>query len=394
MDNLVAAILRGEPTAWPADAGHVEQDRFFAAASRHGVLPLLAPHLHQAKTLEGWPASIRERLVEAARNEVMVESLRRREVRRLHVALAAANVRPLLMKGTALAYLCYPHRLRPRGDTDLLVRRTDVTRATRALHTLGYRRALQTPGELVMPQMEFVKDERPGIRHVCDLHVKIANPQLFAETLSYDELSTRAVDVPELGAGARALGPVDALLLACIHRVAHHNDCEKLLWIYDIHLLANGMDRATLGHVAVRAAEKRITAVCRRGLSLAHRWFHTEVPHDVMRALALVDAAEPSAAYLGAGSGRWTSCGPISTRWVAGATGGSSCASTSFPPVATCASGTECRARCSCPRSTCTAAPGAPARGCGDHRIARPEGGERERLALAGCQTDIFSCAT
>ena len=299
MDHLVAAILRGEPTPWPADAGPVEQDRFFAAATSHGVLPLLAPHLHQAKTLGQWPASIRERLVEAARNEVIVESLRRREVRRLHVALAAAGVRPLLMKGTALAYLCYPHRLRPRGDTDLLVRRTDVTWATRALHTLGYRRALQTPGELVMPQMQFVKQERPGITHVCDLHLKIANPQLFAQTLSYDELSARAVDVPGLGAGARALGPVDALLLACIHRVAHHNDCEKLLWIYDIHLLANGMDRATLGHVAARAAEKRIKAVCRRGLSLAHRWFHTEVPDDVMQALASVDAAEPSAAYLG-----------------------------------------------------------------------------------------------
>ncbi len=81
MDNLVAAILRGEPTAWPADAGQVEQDRFVAAASRHSVLPLLAPQLHQAKTLEGWPASIRERLVEATRNEAMVESLRRRKVR-------------------------------------------------------------------------------------------------------------------------------------------------------------------------------------------------------------------------------------------------------------------------------------------------------------------------
>ena len=147
--------------------------------------------------------------------------------------------------------------------------------------------------------MEFVKDERPGIRHVCDLHAKIANPQLFAEALSYDELSVRAVDVPGLGGGIRALGPVDALLLACIHRVAHHNDCEKLLWIYDIHLLATGMDRATLEHVAECAAEKGIRAVCRRGLGLAHHWFHTDVPSDVVRALASVDAVEPSAAYLG-----------------------------------------------------------------------------------------------
>ena len=284
---------------WAADAGREAQARFFATATRHSVLPLLAPRLHRAKTLDRWPATIREPLVEATRHEVIVESLRRRELRRLHVALAAATVRPLLMKGSALAYLCYPDRLRPRGDTDLLVRRSDVTRATRALHTLGYRRALQTPGELVMPQMELVKEERPGITHVCDLHVKIANPHVFAEALSYDELITRAVDVPGLGGGARALGPVDALILACIHRVAHHDDCEKLLWIYDIHLLAHRMDRRTLTQFATRAAEKQIKAVCLRGLSLAQRWFHTEVPHDVMQALASAGADAPSAAYVG-----------------------------------------------------------------------------------------------
>ena len=74
---------------------------------------------------------------------------------------------------------------------------------------------------------------------------------------------------PSSAAAARALGPVDALLLACIHRVAHHDDCEKLLWIYDIHLLAHGMDRRRLKQFATRAAEKRIRAVCLRGLSLA-----------------------------------------------------------------------------------------------------------------------------
>ena len=298
MDQLVASILRGEPAAWPASHGQTARTQFIAAATRHGVLPLLAPRLHEAKALGEWPASIREPMVDAARHEVVVESLRRRELQRLAVALAGANVRPLLMKGAALASL-YPGRLRPRRDTDLLVRGRDLTKATRALHALGYRRSVQTPGELVMPQMEVVRTERPGIRHVCDVHVKIANPQVFAEALSYDELNTSAVNVPGLGAGTRALGSVDALLLACIHRVAHHHDREKLLWVYDIHLLVSGMDTRTLEQFASRAAEKQITAVCRRGLSLAQHWFHTDVPIEVMGALASAGLAEPSAAFVG-----------------------------------------------------------------------------------------------
>ena len=34
------------------------------------------------------------------------------------------------------------------------------------------------------------------------------------------------------------LAPVNALVLACIHRLAHHQGRDRLVWLYDIHLLA------------------------------------------------------------------------------------------------------------------------------------------------------------
>ena len=299
MDDLIAAILRGESARWPAAAGREEQMCFLRAATGHGVLPLLAHQLHRAKTLDQWPEPLRERFVHAARQEVLLESLRRSELERVLRSLAAANVHSLLMKGTALAYLQYEHRLRPRGDTDLLVRQSDVTAATRVMHALGYRRSVQTPGELVMPQMEFVKEAGSSVKHVYDLHSKIANPQLFADVLSFDELCSRSVEIPELGNDARALGPVDSLLLACLHRVAHHHDSARLLWIYDIHLVASEMDREAFARFGASAAQKELKAVCARGLTLAEQWFRTAVPADVMEALAVRDEAEPSEAYLG-----------------------------------------------------------------------------------------------
>ncbi len=39
----------------------------------------------------------------------------------------------------------------------------------------------------------------------------------------------------------RDLPPPHALLMACVHRVAHHFDPPTLIWLYDIHLLASSM---------------------------------------------------------------------------------------------------------------------------------------------------------
>ena len=93
MDDLIASILRGDSALWPAEAGREEQMCFLRAATGHGVLPLLVHQLHQAKTLDRWPEPVRDRFVQAARQEVLVESLRRSELERVLRSLAAANAR-------------------------------------------------------------------------------------------------------------------------------------------------------------------------------------------------------------------------------------------------------------------------------------------------------------
>ena len=294
---VMAAVLRGEPVAWPHGA---EPAAFLDLAGAHGVQPLLAHRLHGRASETSWPDEVCEPLKAAARQEAVAEVVRRRELRRALAHLDAAGVGSLLMKGAALAYVSYPHpALRPRCDADLLVRRDDGATAIRVLQDLGYRRWTQTPGDLVMPQCTLVKDDPSGVAHACDLHTKIANPAVFSDLLSFDEAAARAVAVPALGGSARALGPFDALIVACIHRVAHHHDSDRLLWLYDIHLLASAMDRPALERFAALAAEKRVRAVAARGLTLARQWLATDVPDATLEALAAGDSAEPSAAFVG-----------------------------------------------------------------------------------------------
>jgi hypothetical protein len=93
---------------------------------------------------------------------------------------------------------------------------------------------------------------------------------------------------------------VHALLIACVHRVAHHLDAADLKWLYDIHLLASRFDAEQWGRFVTETHSRRVTAVCRRGLQLAVARFGTAVPDRVLQAdLGEPDhAQEPSAAYL------------------------------------------------------------------------------------------------
>jgi len=299
MEHLVAAVLRGESVDCPPEENRRAQRRFLEQAGRHGVQPLVAYQLHRLDLLHKWPVEVQQRLKDAARQAALIENVRRRELREVLSALAAIEVQPLLMKGAALAYVHYPSPfLRTCCDIDMLVRSEDVERVAGVMHMLGYHRPALIPGDLVMPQRSFLKRDPSGVWHSYDVHSKIANPQAFANALSFDELASRSVSMPLLGPDARALGRIDALLLACIHRVAHHYSSGRLLWLYDIHLVAGALGPAEFQRFASLAAERKVAAVCMAGLRLAQGWFATHVPADVVATLAAQGSTEPSAKYV------------------------------------------------------------------------------------------------
>ena len=50
-----------------------------------------------------------------------------------------------------------------------------------------------------------------------------------------------------LDTSARGPSSVDALVLAAVHRIAHHFDSDHLIWLYDIDLIARSL---TIAYVA------------------------------------------------------------------------------------------------------------------------------------------------
>ena len=266
------------------------------AAVEHGIAPLLYVSLRETGRLEAQAPQVRAALGRVAREAMLVEPVLDEDMHRVLDALAAEGIRPLVFKGAALAHTHYAEPwLRPRVDVDLLIRRDEAPRAANILERLGYARATRPTGDHVTHQFTYL-GASGGVPTAYDVHWRIADPQAFADTFSFDELDAASAPLPGTQT-ARTLSDVHALLVACMHRVAHHYDADSLILVCDIDRLARRFTIADWDRFVALAAAKRIRAVSARGLALAHSCFATPVPPHVHTALGAADD-EPSAAYL------------------------------------------------------------------------------------------------
>jgi hypothetical protein len=296
IDELLATILRGDAVAWPLDANAACEAALLEAAQVHGVAALLSPG-----AVGGWPDHVQLALRDIRRQEAVREAVRREHLLGLLAAFRQADVHCLLLKGAHLAYTVYERPwLRPRFDTDLLVGPGQQAPADRVLRALGYSPSPQVSGMLVAHQRQYQRRDRFGLADVIDLHWKVANPHVFADALTFDEL--RAVAQPIALLGDHALGPsnVHALILACVHRVAHHRNSDLLIWLYDIHLLAGAMSAAEREEFAELSTAKGLRSICAAGIDHASRRFGTSYPAGWRDRLEIRNAGEvePTAAFL------------------------------------------------------------------------------------------------
>jgi hypothetical protein len=245
----------------------------------------------------GWPIEVQDALARRVRGQAAAELVIERELVAVFDALTAEGVLPIVLKGTALAYSIYDAPwMRPRVDTDVLIRADQADVVRRVLGARGYSSPLHSGGELLFCQFPLRRFD--GVEHWFDFHWKISTQSVFAEVLTYEEVDGRTVPLPALGARTRVLAPVDALLLACIHPVMHHRNVETLIWMYDVHLLAAALSETEFEQFAAMAVAKQVAAICARQLARAQAAFGTAIPDEVVRRLAAAGAVEPSAAYL------------------------------------------------------------------------------------------------
>lgn len=212
----------------------------------------------------------------------------------------------IFFKGASLAYATYSSpALRMREDWDVLAAPGAHAGAVRALVSSGF--AVDTslkPGRVRMRQQSFRRSVA-GSECIVDLHVRPLNPPALAERIAFDDLARLSVPLPALHASARGLGDDAALVIACLHRLAHHSGEPRLAWDYDILLLARAAGDAVMAGVEACAARWRAEAFVAAETRRVFARFGEAIPGPLADALARLDTAPPvDAAFLRADRSR------------------------------------------------------------------------------------------
>ena len=310
IDRLLAMAMAGTDAPWP-DTWHAADGKavLVERAIYHGIASVL---IEQEGRLIAWPIDVLASLREQAVGQAMWEMRHRLVLTRLLAALDHNGIKAILLKGTALAYDLYENpSTRTRGDTDILVARCDLAPARAILETAGFRRDVQSEGasdELSLQEV-WNLTLSDGTSHTIDLHWQAINSLALQETLSFADCSKDPLKLPRLCDAALTMDRRTALIFACMHRAAHitspyivddvtYYGGDRLIWAYDIHLLAAALAPGEWDRLCADALDKGLGAVCLDGLIFARKRLRTRIPGDVMARLAAAPPDARASAYL------------------------------------------------------------------------------------------------
>jgi hypothetical protein len=247
------------------------------------VTTLVYHQVYQAPEWKEWPAELRLWLEQCSKAEVAKELLCAHHLIKILEAFLLQGIKPLLMKGEALARTHYPvPGSRARADSDLFIHFDDIQPARNALVECGFSidGSIYKSHQLVARRIGH--DQAPV---EFDIHWRILNAPRFARSISFDEAMSRSIVVPGLD-DCRTLNVVDALMLACMHRVGSDwHDQDRLIWVYDIHTLVTAMSEQELQQFSILAVERNIQSACYAGLAKARACFRTKISSQVMGVL-------------------------------------------------------------------------------------------------------------
>ncbi|XCN72181.1 MAG: nucleotidyltransferase family protein [Candidatus Electrothrix aestuarii] len=298
--TLIRQIFHDQEVLWPEN-NTFSEDIFFQDIVSQGMAPLLYQRL-AAKRKTSWPQSLFLRLQQTALRQAAVEVVLESDLGQLLACLADIGVAPLLLKGTPLSYTLYPEPgLRPRCDTDLFIPETDREKTSALLKKMGYAPLHEAQVDSINSQMSYARKTAQGITCRYDLHWQVSNcNSRFSRDFIEGKLFECAEAVSALGENARTLNKVDALIFACFHRAGHFSHSgDRLIWLYDIHLLCQALTAKEGTRFHQRAKELQIISLCIDAIKTTQSWFGTVCSQELRNVLQEQAEHETAAFLLG-----------------------------------------------------------------------------------------------
>jgi hypothetical protein len=274
------------------------------AIGYHGLAGLVG---RNPRAMEELPEACAERVAKEAIDRTKWELRHRQCLAALFDRMADVGIRPLVLKGTALAYWLYDEpAARVRGDTDLLVAESELDGARAALAQSGFAGGAASRHAL---QEQWLFAAEDGSRHEIDLHWHALNSPALAHILAPDELRTRAVPLHRLHPAVDRPGAAHmALHLACHWAVARAGTYAdgaavvrgegRLIWLYDLALLALGFGAEDRAEVRDVAGHSGLGTVVAEAFAAARDMLDAPVEDGWLESFRELSADRAACAYL------------------------------------------------------------------------------------------------
>ncbi|MDQ7010708.1 MAG: nucleotidyltransferase family protein, partial [Mariprofundaceae bacterium] len=251
-----------------------QDHRLWDTARREGVDQLL------------WLAMGQKTAEEQALVEVYKENRRQQTARFLRwrhacgqalAALNAAHLPAICLRGLAVAELLYGEHAvaRPQSDIDLLLEEQHMQDARQALWDIGFRphetyRNIWFRGDIVLD----LHHEPLGIERIQAW--QYLTPLRAKDFFRHAETGELADEK------ALLVSPRVNLPYLCFHALKH--SFERLVWLYDMALLANHIDAAgQWDDVLAGIREYRLERPCYYALAYVRKHLEASVPEDLLR---------------------------------------------------------------------------------------------------------------
>ncbi len=265
-----AALLRGETTV---DDSLFEEIPFWNQARMEGVLALL---WHQLVTKNiRLPHDVELHIRNALREQTIEFGTIRHAANEASALLHRVGIRAIMLRGLTLADGLYPRpSLRPQSDIDLLLEPEQMQEALTALKSIGF-----TPIHHWQPHLLSrgdalidLHDEPLGTNriHAWKQLTPLSSCTFFTEA----ELHDHTLHIP------------DALQLPwlCFHATKH--SFERLIWLYDIALLANHITHHQAWDATITTIRQlRLQRPCYFALSYCAKQLNIQLPDTVLSSI-------------------------------------------------------------------------------------------------------------
>jgi len=283
--TYISSILKDESPK-PPKASLNQWSEVLSILHTHWIIPLLY-RLVSTRPQEFRPP---DEVFRRMRKSFLASRVRclymERQLGEISEAFQNEGIRTLVLKGPATAWSAYPDpAMRPSSDLDLLVLPEQIAQTRTLLERLDYKclgKRYEHSKDFFCEET-FIPQRNSRDNRAIELHWDLHSFSGIKRDGKVEDLFHRAVKIELLSVTFETLHPVDALIHRALNMTLWHNKAIRLIWIYDIALLARCLKVPDDWKVLQeRSVAWRARLALEKSIKIAQVWVGLQLP-DVFK---------------------------------------------------------------------------------------------------------------